>query len=172
MDWIRILENNLVLLVGLVLMFSGLGKRVLDKLLRTKKAEAGAVKLEFDNSEEAVSATLKTIWNRFDSLKGDMKELKEGVLGMRATIDSTSKKQDDMYADQLKMMFYTRGLNDEERLAAGLRYASEGYNHQAKTDIIKFGIQHEDMYRGITAGGRHLAISEIDEAIAKRRRDE
>jgi len=183
MDWEKVIENNFVLLAALILWLSGLGKRVLNKMLHAKKAEAGSLKLEFDGSDEAVAATLKTVWGKFDGLKegveeikaiagglrGEMNGLREEMNGLQKAVDGTSQKQEEMYADQLKLLFYNNGLSDEERLAAGMRYVKKGYNHQAKSDIIYFGLEHEGIYRGITVGGKSLAIPEIEDLIARRK---
>ena len=160
------------------LIVSGIFKSVIH---RAKRIEAAGVKLDLSGMDEQTANVIKTIWKRFDEMQATLSEsktqYKELAKSNEAKLDILRKeneiiigKQDGFSTDLMKLMFYSRDLNDEERLIAGLKYVAGGHNHQLKRDVIEFAVANESIYRTAARLAPKYKIPAVEEKIESSQR--
>ena len=80
-------------------------------------------------------------------------------------VDKHTQHLDEVWVDQLKLMFYNKDLPVPERLYAGVRYVWWGHNGQVKKDVIELCYKHIDLYRAIVLSNPKYAIKEIEDSL-------
>ncbi len=174
-DYIRI-ALDVVILTALVLVTV----IFLSRCRGVKKLSAGLgsakVELDLSGMDEQTQAVFKTMWKRFDELKATLEESKRqykeialknssDLLNIQENISELSSKVNSISIDNLKMMFYSETLDAEEKLCAGLRYVSAGFNHTIKRDVIFFGLANAVIYRSLTLARPEWKVDEIEVGI-------
>jgi len=153
----------------LYLIFSGTIKKLFAKLLSFKKVRYKDIELV---SEEEQSGNerrhemrrrsdnktcmsecmqFKNLSAALDELKGDNTEIK--------------KHLNEVYMNQLKRTFFDKDQMLSDRIDDGLKYISWGGNGCAKNEIIRFVLQHKDLYQIAVKKEPRLRVKEIEESI-------
>jgi hypothetical protein len=184
-EYISIVLNILVIVAIIICLIVFLRRgRCVNKI----KVGVTGMELDIGGMDEQTQGILKTMWGRFDELKetsqtrfDDLKDTlneskrqykeisgknRDDLLAIREEIAEISEKQKGMFVDHLKMMFYSLTLDDEERMAAGLKYIEAGLNHTMKKDCVEFCIAHPPIYRALTLAKPEWKVEEVEKAIA------
>ena len=180
-DIVRIIENNLFLLIALVIFF------VVSRKKSTKKLEIGPLKVENQDAErfevidpkdncpydKAYTAGRNETRRVEETLHGEITLIREtihseivnvgiGVEELKLKTDCIIGKLDDLDTDQLKIIFRSTGQPPEERLLAGLKYVRKGENGDMKKAVTDMALKWTGMYNAICAVEPEYKIPDVE----------
>jgi hypothetical protein len=172
-DIIRIIENNLVLLIALIVFFVILRKKSI------KKAEFGPLKIENQTDsdkfevidphdscpyDKAYTATRNAIREVASEVADLEKDIKYGfqMLTEKHELEAIGRKKTDV--NLLKLMLNTSSVPPQDRVLAGLECVFMGENGWTKKDAIGISEKYLDIYKAICAARPELRLPEVEES--------
>jgi uncharacterized protein (UPF0216 family) len=174
------------IITGLVILLLG-GKPITRFFRGFKKVKAGLGGIEVEPNllsdekscphvacNEEQSRNTQKIYDEINALKEKdnenatiLSDINSNLISMKLSLETALKKTDELYIDQLKLVFYNKEMPEAERLIGGLRYIADGHNHQFKRDTVAFCQNNLAMYEAAVAVAPKLRVKEIDELMAR-----
>lgn len=158
-------------IIGLVILLIG-GKSITRFFRGFKKVKAGLSGIEVETNLLSDDKNCPHVLCNDERTRNTQKIFNEianinnNIVAMKHSLEIALKKTDELYIDQLKLVFYNKEMPEAERLIGGLRYIADGHNHQFKRDTVVFCENNLDMYEAAVAVAPKLRVKEIDEYLA------
>ena len=171
MNWIGILENNVLLIIVLIVFV------IVSRKKNVKKFEMGPLKVEhqtdadkyevidpgdncpYDKAYTAAREATRKVDAKHDALE---KTIGQELKALNEKIDRDSDEKKKMRIDVLKLTLNSQSSPKEDRVLAALECVLLGENGWTKKDAVGISQKYPDAYRAICRVRPELRLPEVE----------
>jgi hypothetical protein len=146
-DFFRIYYIQILTLICvLYLMLSGTLKQIINRILRARRLKAGSVEIEYGENETSHPCEKPSLCSSHSEIMTETKNQKAEIEKLIVKTDNLQEHVDEIWIDQLKLVFYNKDMPEAERMIAGLRYIRHGRNGDMRKDVIQMIQDYPEIY--------------------------
>jgi len=146
-DFFRIYFIQILTLIGVFyLMLSGTLKQIISRILRARRLKAGSVEIEYEENESPYQCEKPRLCTSHSEIMAETKNQKVEIEKLIEKTNNLQEHVDEIWIDQLKLVFYNKDMPEAERMIAGLRCIRHGRNGDMRKDVIQMIQDYPEIY--------------------------
>ena len=142
-EFFRVYFIQAITAIGILyLIFSGILKKMFNKILRAKRLKLGGIEIEGDEEKKCPDTGCHKI------------------VAIMAKLEKLEEHLDEVWISNLKQGFYNEGIPIDERMIDGLKYVWWGCNGEVKKAVKEMIDAYPEVYRIVARANKKYVFGQ------------